>query len=320
MSHESKFRIYSHGIVAAPKELNSAIIQVLPVEIVPFFDGEVKTDPLNVKDEGVDKNGKSYAIEIASDNTIPAEWLGIGESNRETPPDVRRGERVIIYRYDQNDKFYWTSMGLDKGLRRLETVIERYSAHTDEKVTELDDTNSYSLEISTHKGTITLLTSKKNNEKVIYGIQINPMDGTITIKDDLGNHIFLDSTEHLIEMENVDKSRLRLDKKTALLETVDSITLHSKNIIVKGDETVAVTTKAHTLDADTSKFTLKSLVVKATTALIQAVTTIKGNLTQNGNFASSGGDFTHGGHDVGKDHKHKATKPGSPTEMSGPPV
>src|SRR5574343_1344956 len=154
MSDESQYKLYSIGIVAEPKALNSHTVLVNPIEVTPFYSGEVRSNPIDISDKGVDKDGKAYAIEVGSDNTILATWLCLGSENRETPPDVRRGERVLLYRYSQNDTFYWTSMGLDKGLRRLETVIHRFSGHTDEESTVLTDDNSYWFEVSTHKGSI----------------------------------------------------------------------------------------------------------------------------------------------------------------------
>lgn len=317
MTDESKFKIYSVAIVAEPKALNSFTILAHPIETIPFFDGEIRSNPISVTDTGVDKNGANYAMQVSSDNTIKATWLCLGSENRSTPPDVRRGERVLLYRYAANDTFYWTSMGLDKGLRRLETVITRYSGHTDEKSTVLTDDNSYWFEVSTHKGSITLNTSKQNGEKVMYGLKLDPKNGTVTLKDDNGNRFFMDSIGLLMEMVNKDQSIIRIDKKTALIDTKESITLNSKFIKINGSETVNVKTKEHTLDATNSTATLtstltikaKSIIAKATTFAVTALSSFKGNVGITGNLSTTGnvsndGTLTSGGKNVGATHLH----------------
>ena len=69
---------------------------------------------------------------IQTTNAIRAEWLG-DSTNRITPPDVRRGEKVQIFQYSNVDKYYWqtiTQPGVN--VRKKETIVEAISNTTDE--------------------------------------------------------------------------------------------------------------------------------------------------------------------------------------------
>lgn len=286
---ESKFKVYSMGIVAEPKVLNSKIILVTPLETMPFYGGEIRSDPAAIKDDFVDKDGKPYAVEVLSDFAIKAEWLPINDGNRVTPPDVRRGERVILYRYADNDKFYWQSLGADTGKRRLETVLWRFSATTDESVTVLDDSNSYWLEISTHKQSITLQTSKANGEVVSFGVSLNGKDGRATIKDDRGNHFFIDSLANYVEFGNGSGSFVALDKMKALISADKEVMIKTKSFIVDAAEQLF---KGNKFTINMSKFTanVKSFLMAGAGAF--------------------SGSLTHNGKKIDSTHKHNP--PGGP--------
>lgn len=302
----SKFRIISYGRVADPKKINSHEINVYPIELNPFFDGEIKSDPAQIATKGVDKNGKAYAEEIVSDNTITATWLPIGHTNRSTPPDVRRGERVLIWQYDSTDKYYWMSTGQDDGYRRLETVLWRFSNTQDETTTVMTDANSYWLEISTHKSTITLQTNKSNGEPYAYGLQFDCKNGKVTLKDDVGNFILLNSAETKIHLENADKSLLSMVKDTILMSATKSITFESDKIITKA-KTSITSTAGKTILYDAGKtLTIKtgnSVIINTKNTNVNSDVTISKTLTINGSSVS------HAGMEIGKTHVHWSGSP-----------
>ena len=78
-----------------------------------------------------DKKGYVYSDKIETSNSLMAEWLPLG-SNRATAPNVRRGERVFLLQYADDDKYYWVTAGLDPHLRRRETVVFNISNTVDE--------------------------------------------------------------------------------------------------------------------------------------------------------------------------------------------
>ena len=119
---QSLFHVYTIGRAASNRKLSSPLLEVYPIEHFGYLDGEINSDPTTTKASGVDANGKAYTTSVTTTNSIQATWIQWG-SNRTTPPDVRRGERVLLWRYADTDQFYWTTLGMDDYLRRLETVV-----------------------------------------------------------------------------------------------------------------------------------------------------------------------------------------------------
>lgn len=211
----SCFKSVSLGIVAENKKMADAqgkinrVISVTPIEDLSMTNGEIRSNPEQLEASGTDASGKAYNSAVVVDQVIEATWVPF-LSNRLTPPDVRRGERVRLWRSGDADKYYWSTMGLDDHLRKLETVIFAFSATTDESQTELDLNNCYYFEVSTHNKSITVQTSASNGEPFRYTAQINAAEGAFLIEDDIGNSIELDSTENRICMENADASKVEL--------------------------------------------------------------------------------------------------------------
>ena len=226
MSQLSEFHFYSMGIVAANKELSSKEIEVFPIEIGHFANGEITDNASSVLSSAQDASGATYSTNTTTTNSIKAVWLPIGNSNRMTAPDVRRGEKVMIYRFADTDKFYWQVHNNDMDLRKLETVIYAFSATTDEGA-KTDSDNSYFLEISTHSKLMHLHTSNKNGEPFIYDIQINAGTGFIQIQDDQGNYIKFDTVAHQILLSNQDGSSVEVNKANINMTCPDSINMKS---------------------------------------------------------------------------------------------
>lgn len=209
---ESGFKPYSFGIVAENKTIGDMEAHITPVEQLTLLDGELASNPVDKEISYKDSSGIDQTARTSFDNTVVASWLPLG-SNRLTAPDIRRNERVMLWRYGDADKFYWTSLGLDDELRKLETAIYSWSATKDEGDSTISRENSYVLELSTHKKNIKLTTSKANGEPYAYTIELNTALGQLLIKDDVGNSIKLDSLKTLIELINKDRTHLKLDRQ-----------------------------------------------------------------------------------------------------------
>lgn len=211
----SCFRSVAIGIVAENKKMADAsgkinrVIKVTDIESMSMINGEIRSNPELVEASGTDASGKAFNSSVAVDQTVDATWVPF-LSNRLTPPDVRRGERVQLWRSGDADKYYWSTMGLDDHLRKLETAIFAFSASPDESQTELDLDNCYYLEVSTHNKSITVQTSASNGEPFRYTAQINAAEGAFLIEDDIGNSIELDSAENRICLENADASKVEV--------------------------------------------------------------------------------------------------------------
>lgn len=227
----SVFRPISIGIVTENKALMAHDIKVTIPEITPFLDGELKSEPTKHEAEGIDADGNAYREEIVSDNCIIATWLPRG-GNRQTPPNVRRGQRVHVYQVGDTDKYYWEYFGADDGMFRLETIVLAINNNPEvESEDTVDLSNCYYLEISTHAQHVTFQTCKSNNEPFAYTFQLNTKDGSFTITDDIDNFITLNSPDHIIRIQNTDGTWAEVNRKNINAYAPDSITMVAeKNI------------------------------------------------------------------------------------------
>lgn len=295
----SKLSFYNVGTAAENKALSSPFLEVTPLEDMPFVDGELTDNADKFKSKGKDSEGQSYQHEIDSTVTVKAKWLPIGQSNRLTPPDVRRGEMVVLYRFADNDEFWWSTLQHDINLRRLETVIYGIVATPKDGVPATHE-NMYWFEMSSHNKMIHLHTSKANGEFCTYDIQINAGEGIITIQDDIGNEFVFDSKEHRIEIMNADGSHVDVNKTKISLKATDEINIESKVINVKS-ETTNETSTTHNITSSTvnSKSTFKHTGTMASSGIISSAADVKA-----GSISLTG-------------HKHSGIRGG--TDTSGAP-
>jgi hypothetical protein len=243
----SELKVYSIGIAAENLKLLSAdgkspnrILEVTPIEDSPMLDGEINSDLVDDKVKYQDANGGAFEVKVTTANSVKAVWLPLGSANRFTAPNVRRGERVMLYRYADEDKFYWTTLFDDLKLRKLETVIYAFSGTQDESNQTITPESYYFLEVSTHKGLVHFHTSKKNGEFCSYDLQINPKEGMIRIQDDVGNIFMFDSKEKQISMKNADDCYFEINKKNMTLSVPETYTLKAKNVVEEVGEKINI--------------------------------------------------------------------------------
>lgn len=283
----SQLHLYSIGVVAANKPLSSYEIEVTPIEDATMANGELTDGFLEYTAKAKDASGGSYHTSAAVANTIKANWLPIGSSNRVTAPDVRRGETVAIWRFADTDKFYWSTLKDDKDLRKLETVIFAFSATKDESKKTTAET-SYFLEISTHRKLIHLHTCKENGEPFSYDIQLNTDEGFFAIQDDDGNSIQMDSANQRIYMYNRDQSFLDMNKTKIFISSKDLVDIKTKDVNIES-ETYTQKATTNTIEVTTETFTAQTNTMTIQTNAIIAQTTHTGNFALIGALAASPG-------------------------------
>ena len=218
----SAFKKVAIGVVAANYEIYdedgklNKIIKVTPHEWLNMRDGELTDNPQSMTFKSQDAQGNETQGGFITNNAVPATWLPAG-SNRLTPPTVRRGMRVELFRTGDQAKFYWRYMGLDDNLMKLETFIWGISAHTQEQnmgeTMELNPDNMYWFEISSHSKKISMQTSKANGEPFRYEHFFDLEKGEFMVTDDVGNFLNLVSGQKLIHLQNGDGAFFKLDRK-----------------------------------------------------------------------------------------------------------
>lgn len=332
-------KFYTEGLVAANRD-GSHYIEVFPLGVLGAKGGEISATVGKIMDEGLDGKGERYQVTMEFTDTIPARWLPM-DTQRLTPPDVRIGERVRLYRVADTDQFYWRTLGLDNSLRRLETVIYAFSA-TQEDIEDLNPENSYFFEVSTHSKNITFSTSKANGEPFAYVIQIDTDEGIVTIKDDAGNFFIMNSRDTLLHLENKDGSLLKLDKRDGLLIIPDTYEIQCTDYKLTASKSITTETSDHSVTSESYKNTTVTYSLNASASIEEksaAVTitappiTLSGNVSVSGTMSGKGagtfdaslevkksiksasGDFktlTSMGKNVGGTHTHKNSGSGPP--------
>lgn len=208
-------------------------ITISPSEWTAMHDGEQTSNAVKVEYSATDQDGVASQGGFIADQIIEADWLQSG-SNRLTPPDVRRGERVEILQVADADKFYWRSLGMDDNLRKLETVIFAISATRDESDTLLGPHNTYWIEFSTHSKRLAFSSCKADGEPYQYEMFIDMAEGLFQLNDDIGNFITLVSKLSLIHLQNDKGTFVKLDKK-------DIKAYAPQNIDFKADRDMTIT-------------------------------------------------------------------------------
>ena len=230
------------GIVVQDKVHNSRLVKVYLKDLLPFLDGEVSdNDGLESMTYIDDLSGEEVVEEVATTNHITAEWFSM-DTNRVFPPDVRRGEQVMVIKYSDEDLYYWMSSGRDDRLRRLE--LHRIAVSNDSSVDkELDDTNTYFIEMDTlFTKRIRIVTSQSDGEDYKYEVVIDAKNNFMSMSDDTGNEVILESDIPRVKMKN--------NKGTLLdLNNDDAIIIAPRDIVIKANRQVVIKATNITNDA-----------------------------------------------------------------------
>ena len=259
----SKFKLYSLGIVAKDKPTATDTIVVMPIEHITDTTGEIneETDYSSSSKNHRNVPNKTKAV---SKNTLEATWICLGGSNRISSPDVIAGETVLIYTYADTNEYYWTTYLREPSIRRLEKVLYGFSNMRGGARSEsFDRETSYWFEVDTLNKYVKLHTSDNDGELTTYDVLINTKEGVLEIKDGIGNSVLMNSSEG------------------SLTVTMNSkVTLKAPEIVLDGDVTTTGT------QAIVGKATLQSGM--GVSGGGGSTVDVDGSITINGNGMFSG--------------------------------
>ena len=188
---ESKFGRYAIGTVLTDLMPGSKEIKVMPHEVMADVEGDLEAKE-TVNKQITDSAGSTHDVKLDVENALTATWYN-PNSNRVTPPNVRKGEKVEIYKFADSSKYYWKTMGNELDLRRLEDVVYVFVNTSDEKETVINDSNSYTLNISTLNKMIKIQTADNDGEATTYKLYMDTKEGQVVLEDGRGNKVGLDS-------------------------------------------------------------------------------------------------------------------------------
>lgn len=196
----NNFSIYV-GIAVEDKPLDSREIKVYIRELIPYSGGKLedttRTETYSIKND----QDATISGNVDTTNCIIADYFGV-ETNRAFPPDIVKGEQVLVFRYSDEDRYYWVCAGRDDNLRRGE--LHRIQISDDMHIVkELTEHNTYFLEMDTKVAKrIRIETSKSDGEDFEYRIIIDAKNDFVQITDDIGNRMEIFSKPKRVKLTN----------------------------------------------------------------------------------------------------------------------
>lgn len=226
----SAYKLFAIGTVAEDLIVGEKSIKVMLHEIMSNVDGEIGNDDI-INKNITSSDGRVYAVNMNSSGTVPAIWLN-NNSNRVTPPNVRKGEKVEVYKYADSDKYYWKTMGTELDLRRLEHVKWVFVNTNIEGETKIDDSNSYSFTASTLNKFMGMHTAANNGEITTFDVGIDTKEGIVFVRDGRGNLIELQSAEdrfivkvnNIVDIIGANEANITTSKATIKADTLTIMT------------------------------------------------------------------------------------------------
>lgn len=237
IGENSKYRVYCIGTVAEDLITGNKAIKIYPHEHIANVDGDIEqTDTISKQSK--DSQGNSYNVNANTSITITAIWKN-PNSNRTTPPNVRKGELVEVHQYDGTDKFYWMTLGNELDLRGLEHV--EYAYVNDPEAKEITDANSYKVIYSTLNKLVGIRTAANNGEATTYEKMLDTKEGVdILVLDGFGNSIILNSVEGGLNITTnnhvtIKTSNCLIETETCDITATQNCNIEASDVNLKAD-------------------------------------------------------------------------------------
>lgn len=310
---------YGVGVVAEDKATDTDEVLVYLPALYPEADGEV-TAEVEKKDVTIKSpTGDTHSSSGLSSNAVMMKWLPFN-TNRVTAPDVRKGSKVVVYKFKGQSTYRWMYFGLD-GTLRLETIIFAISATPNVKEdAPLTPDNYYLFLISSHTKKIQLLTGQGNGEPTNYAITLDTGQGGFSLVDGEENKLILNSMKHFWSISNQEKSIIAIDKKKITASCEDEMLLHAANHIGLKAKKISASCEVFDMSAGATA-TINSPTIKLVGKIEH-----EGDMTQTGTLSNTGGISSAGNMNSEGDilasgisvTKHTHTEQGDGQETTGP--
>ena len=273
---------YGVAAVAEDKATDTDEVLVYLPSLYPEADGEVVATA-EKKDVTIKSpTGDTHSSSALSSNAVMMKWLPFN-TNRVTAPDVRKGSKVVVYKFKGQSTYRWMYFGMD-GTLRLETVIYAFSAtpHVKEDAPLTPD-NYYIFLISSHTKKIQLLTGMGNGEATNYAITLDTGQGGFSLVDGEQNMFILNSLKHFWSFSNQEKSNFAIDKKKIIASCEDEMLLRGKEHI--GLQAKRIDVACETFDMSATS----TATVTSPNIILNGNIQHTGDMTQTGTLSNTGG-------------------------------
>ena len=193
---KTQIDFYSYGIVGEDKQPNSPWIEAIPIEINFSKPTDVQATEHSTDRTFTSANATDH-VTSTEGNTIPAKWWKFN-SYQVTPPDVKKGDEIIIYRLGETDIYFWEDLN-SANVKTTVNVIYAFPADGENQMMD-DLSNAYVLQVSSVEKMIQIRTSMANGEGAAFNFQFNLRDGTHQCTDQKGNKYWINSKENDVGM------------------------------------------------------------------------------------------------------------------------
>jgi hypothetical protein len=258
----STFEFYSLGYLVEDVVKDDPYVKVNPIEVLPTTQGDasVKTGT-----SGSFKNASGGVDNFSANKSgaITAKYIPIGAPNSGVPM-LHSGEMVLLCRYGGGDHFMWIPCSNSIKDRSTEYFLLMASAKGGRGSTA-GSGDTYYVKGDSGDKFLRMHTSKANGELAAYDIEMDGASGTLTITDDLGNDIVVNSVAGKMSL-------------TA-----------SKDVLIKAADSVTNETKAYTINC--SSFTVSNGASELIDTLCNLVSTLASEVhidSRGGNTSVSG--------------------------------
>lgn len=262
---KTQIDFFSYGIVGENKVPNSPWIEAIPIEVNFVNPTDVHATEQSEEHSFTSANATD-SVKSTRGNTVPAKWWKFN-SFQVTPPDVRKGDEIIIYRLGETDIYFWEDLNC-ANVKTTVNVIHAFPADDNHQMTD-DLSNAYVVQISSVEKMIQIRTSMANGEGAAFNFQFNLRDGTHQCTDQKGNKYWINSKENDVGMENENGTKFNLLK----------------------EEMFGFAKKRIKLQSQTIELIDKDYIHK--TSATRTVTCKDYNLTTSGKYAAKSGDYVH---------------------------
>lgn len=190
----SLYTFYSLGIVVEDKERESVKLVVTPTEVLPNAKGKLGDYkiPPKVSQEKLVKG--NHTSNKTGDGKLTAVWLAGENSQRTTPPNMRKGERVMIYTYADTQLYFWRAIEIKEDLRRLEDVSYKFGNLSKIGGTWGKD-GAWTFRVNTFDKYASFTTTTSDGESFSYEFKIDAKAGTVSVKDNKNQHFTLNTAD-----------------------------------------------------------------------------------------------------------------------------
>jgi hypothetical protein len=259
---QSKFKLYSLGIVLETKEDGDDYINVHPIEELPQVDGKIADITVDYDVTLPDAQDGQKSTKLTGTMGVRAKWIPWGDGNRMTPPDVVKNETVLLFKFGDDDQFYWTCHLREPTIRRKERVCYMF-CDLESGLESYNKESAYWYEFSTKDGHIWFSTSQAAGEAFKYDFIIDTANSTVGLYDDVNNGFFIDSHGETAMVRNQNGCMVSCEKNDVKTFAVETSIETAKDIVQQASvsikrEAQTISDKATSITQEATSITQKA--------------------------------------------------------------